>query len=82
MSISNDAEKAIKPAVFSIQQCQSTTDDEARVGKLELPGRQPIQTPNFLANTSRGVIPHISPDVIDPQAPVAGVFTAIEDCTN
>lgn len=81
MSGSDAAERAIKPSVFSIinNPSEASSGAKARTGKLELPGRQPIQTPNFLANTSRGVIPHISPDAILPQAPVPGVFTAIED---
>ena len=82
MSGSDAAERAIKPSVFSIinKSFEASSGTKARTGNLELPGRQPIQTPNFLANTSRGVIPHISPDAILPQAPVPGVFTAIEDC--
>ncbi|KFY01696.1 hypothetical protein V490_00807 [Pseudogymnoascus sp. VKM F-3557] len=50
-----------------------------RLGRITLKGRRTLDTPNFLALTSRGVVPHISPDVVGEQTEFAGVYTAIED---
>ena len=36
----------------------------ARLGRLAFPGRRPIDTPNFIAVTSRGTLPHVTPDNI------------------
>lgn len=52
----------------------------ARLGCISVKGRRTLDTPNFLALTSRGVVPHISPDVVGEQTKFAGVYTAIEDC--
>lgn len=52
----------------------------ARLGRISVKGRRTLDTPNFLALTSRGVVPHISPDVVGEQTEFAGVYTAIEDC--
>lgn len=51
-----------------------------RVGRLSIPGREPISTPNFLASTSRGVIPHLTPDVLARHTFTCGAFIALEDC--
>lgn len=78
------AESSIGAAISSaFTRLSSTTGDggsKARLGELALKGRDAIETPNFLAVTSRGVMPHISPDAIPSQATFPGVFTAIEDC--
>ncbi|KOS19765.1 Queuine tRNA-ribosyltransferase-like protein [Escovopsis weberi] len=34
----------------------------ARLGMLTLPNRKPIETPTYLAVTSRGSVPHLTPD--------------------
>jgi hypothetical protein len=57
-----------------------TTDDNARTGTLILKGRTGIETPNFLAIASRGVVPHITPDVILEHTAIGGVHMALEDC--
>lgn len=54
--------------------------DQYRLGELALAGRQKVQTPNFFPLTSRGSIPHLSQDMMRDHAPVAGIYTAIEDC--
>lgn len=50
-----------------------------RLGKLVIPERRPLETPNFFAITSRGVIPHISPDIIAAHTQIGGVHMALED---
>jgi queuine tRNA-ribosyltransferase subunit QTRTD1 len=51
-----------------------------RAGELARAGRQAIRTPNFLANTSRGIVPHISQDVFQKNTGINGVYMAYEDC--
>ncbi|KAI1772985.1 tRNA-guanine transglycosylase [Hypoxylon cercidicola] len=50
-----------------------------RVGQLALPKRKRIDTPNFFALTSRGAIPHMTPDVITKHTEVSGSYMALED---
>lgn len=52
----------------------------ARLGRLALPRRDAIDTPNFLAVTSRGVLPHLTPDNMSRYASFPGVYMAMEDC--
>ena len=52
----------------------------SRMGRLVVLGRSPLETPNFIAVSSRGVVPHMSPDVIAAHANMAGVHMALEDC--
>ncbi|KAH7033593.1 tRNA-guanine(15) transglycosylase-like protein [Microdochium trichocladiopsis] len=54
----------------------------ARVGRLALPrqrARLPIDTPNFIAITSRGSVPHMTPDVVTRHTQLAGAYMALED---
>ncbi|TDZ19419.1 Queuine tRNA-ribosyltransferase accessory subunit 2 [Colletotrichum orbiculare MAFF 240422] len=51
----------------------------ARVGRLTLSRRKPIETPNFIATASRGVIPHITPDNLAKHARFGAAYMALED---
>lgn len=51
-----------------------------RLGRLTVPGRSQLDTPNFFAVTSRGVIPHITPDVLASSTDIRGLHMALEDC--
>lgn len=51
-----------------------------RLGKLSVKGRHDVETPNFFSVTSRGVIPHLTPDVISSHTHIGGVHIALEDC--
>lgn len=51
-----------------------------RLGCLSLPKRKSISTPNFVGNTSRGIIPHISQDNFSKSLNLNGVYVALEDC--
>lgn len=74
----------LKPSIFTLYNTDNSNvvseSDGARLGCVSLPGRKSLETPNFLALTSRGVVPHISPDVVGEQTDFCGVYTAIEDC--
>ncbi|KAE9364646.1 putative Queuine tRNA-ribosyltransferase-like protein [Stipitochalara longipes BDJ] len=50
-----------------------------RLGRLSIQGRRDIETPNFFAVTSRGVIPHLTPDVVSSHTQIGGVHMALED---
>lgn len=52
----------------------------ARLGKLALPGRRAIDTPNFTAVTSRGVVPHLTPDIVSKYTFLNSAYMALEDC--
>lgn len=54
--------------------------DCARIGRLTIPGRKAMNTPNFFSVTSRGVVPHITPDVLLEHTDIRGVHMGIEDC--
>lgn len=51
-----------------------------RLGRLAVKSRQDLDTPNFLAVSSRGVVPHLTPDVISAHSRIGGVHMALEDC--
>ncbi|OKL63810.1 hypothetical protein UA08_00419 [Talaromyces atroroseus] len=51
----------------------------ARVGKVVLPGRKSIQTPHYVAITSRGVVPHLSPDVARNHTTLGCLYIGLED---
>lgn len=61
---------------------ESATDRvcSPRVGTLTIHESQVIATPHYLAIASRGVIPHLSQDVLAKHTDVKGVYMALEDC--
>lgn len=67
--------------IFSLLASDSSEElTAARLGRLSLKDRNQIETPNFLAVTSRGVVPHLTPDVVQEQTQFGGVHLALEDC--
>lgn len=60
---------------------KSTADSlSPRLARLALPCRRVIDTPHYLANTSRGVVPHITQDTFRRDTSIDGVYVALEDC--
>ncbi len=51
-----------------------------RLGSLVRAGRAAVETPHYLATTSRGVVPHVSPDVLQKSTDVSAVYIPLEDC--
>lgn len=51
-----------------------------RLGQIILRQHDPISTPSFVAATSRGVIPHITPDVVSRSTRIPAVYIGLEDC--
>jgi queuine tRNA-ribosyltransferase len=53
----------------------------ARLGRLAFAGgRRTMQTPNYLAVASRGVVPHLTPDNVTKHTTFDASYLAIEDC--
>ncbi len=77
MSMSED----LQDELFTLDSPNSSIkESNARTGKLTLKGRNVIETPNFLAITSRGAVPHITPDVMLEHTGIRGVHISLEDC--
>lgn len=51
-----------------------------RLARLSIPGRRIIDTPHYLAVTSRGVVPHITQDTFRRDTSINAVYIALEDC--
>ena len=51
-----------------------------RTGRLSFPGRATIDTPHYVAVSSRGAVPHISQDMIKSNTDIKSVYTGLEDC--
>lgn len=70
-----------KACIFTVTQPKVDDDESsARLGRLCVEGRKAVETPNFLAITSRGSVPHITPDVLSEHTSIEGVYLALEDC--
>jgi queuine tRNA-ribosyltransferase len=74
------AADVIKRVTFKILSDVDPNVAAPRLGKLAVGGRKEIETPNFFAVSSRGVIPHMTPDVIRASSQIGGVHMALEDC--
>jgi queuine tRNA-ribosyltransferase accessory subunit len=66
--------------IFRLLKGTSADGAAARLGRLALPQRRPVETPNFLDITSRGSIPHLTPDVVGKHVRSHGAYYALEDC--
>lgn len=51
-----------------------------RVGQLLARGRKPISTPHYAPPTSRGVVPHVSPDMLEKHTAISALYIGLEDC--
>ncbi|KAK0728393.1 tRNA-guanine(15) transglycosylase-like protein [Lasiosphaeria miniovina] len=52
----------------------------ARLGRLAIAARRTVDTPNYFAITSRGVVPHVTPDNLAKHlSDVGGAYMALED---
>ncbi|KAF3771054.1 tRNA-guanine transglycosylase [Cryphonectria parasitica EP155] len=64
---------------FDILKAVAGDGATARLGRLVLPKRQAVETPNFFTITSRGVVPHLTPDTIARYCQFPGAYLAMED---
>ncbi|KAK3946055.1 tRNA-guanine(15) transglycosylase-like protein [Diplogelasinospora grovesii] len=72
----NQPSEAMK---FELLKVAAKPEAAARLGRLLLPGRQPVSTPNFFAMTSRGSVPHVTPDNVSKHLNIGGSYMALED---
>lgn len=77
--INMSGEEMSEGNMFSIT--RASTGNAARTGLLNLPNRQPIKTPHYLALASRGAIPHLTQDNVAKHTDIRGAYMAVEDCT-
>lgn len=64
---------------FSLRHLENKTIPP-RLGRL-LSHTQNINTPNYVIPTSRGIVPHLTPDTMHRHCNVSAAYVALEDCT-
>lgn len=74
------ADMATSRAGFHILKASTRGPASARLGTLSIKGRKSIETPNFVAMSSRGVIPHLTPDMVIKATDFGAAHMALEDC--
>lgn len=57
-----------------------TASQGPRLGCLQVPRRPAINSPHYVATTSRGVVPHLSQDVLQKNTGISAAYIALEDC--
>lgn len=67
-------------AMFEILKSATADVGAARLGRLALANRRVMETPNYLAVASRGVIPHLTPENMERYTEFDAAYMAIEDC--
>ncbi|KAH7371842.1 putative Queuine tRNA-ribosyltransferase-like protein [Cadophora sp. MPI-SDFR-AT-0126] len=77
-SLNGVSEKSTK-LLFEILSHVDPSVSGPRLGRLSLPRRRDVLTPDFFAIGSRGVVPHITSDVISAHTQFGGVHMALED---
>lgn len=80
MTTTQSEELAQLPEEIMFSITKASSGYRARVGTLKALDKPAIETPHFLAVTSRGVVPHLSQDTFARQTDISGVYTALEDC--
>ena len=51
-----------------------------RLGQLAVQGLPVVSTPSFVVPTSRGVVPHVTQDLMSKVTRVPAVYIGLEDC--
>ena len=57
-----------------------TWEDGPRIGRLSFPNRVPIETPHYVAISSRGAVPHLTQDMMRDNTQIGAIYVALEDC--
>ena len=73
------AEHSSKVIAFHLLRSHSDKD-APRLGRLTFQGRNPIQTPHYVAVSSRGAVPHLSQDMTRDNTSIRAIYAAVEDC--
>ncbi|KAF2769746.1 tRNA-guanine transglycosylase [Teratosphaeria nubilosa] len=64
--------------LFAIIQ-QTTARLGSRLGRLSIPGRHAVETPHYLAITSRGAVPHLTQDTFARSTGITSAYVGLED---
>ncbi len=80
MVTSIEEEEELKEGMNFSLLSPSTTRMAPRLARLALKGRNAINTPHYVAITSRGVVPHLSQDMVKKHTNLGGAYVALEDC--
>ena len=72
--------ESVRKVLFEVLSHVDSNLAGPRLGRLVVQGRKELETPGFMAVSSRGVVPHISPDVLAANTQIGGVHMALEDC--
>jgi len=67
---------------FNILPSPSIAGTSARIGRLIVSKGYVLDTPTFISQSSRGVVPHLSHDTLRNHTNIKGVYTALEDCSS
>lgn len=67
------------PLPFDLRSYDST-DNGLRLGTLSVNGRRTINTPHYIALSSRGTVPHLTQDMMRDNTAITGIYAALEDC--
>lgn len=68
-----------KPLTFDLRAYDSN-DSGLRIGTLSVDGRRTIDTPHYVALSSRGTVPHLTQDMMRDNSAITGIYAALEDC--
>jgi hypothetical protein len=79
-SISPPLSARTKNALSFVSSALGSNQYGPRLGRLSFQGRSSIETPHYLALSSRGVIPHLSQDMVKENTAINGFYSALEDC--
>ncbi|OLN84873.1 Queuine tRNA-ribosyltransferase-like protein [Colletotrichum chlorophyti] len=74
-----DQERNTGGMIFEIFKTAAAGSSVARLGRLSLSKRKPMETPNYIAVASRGVLPHVTPDNLAKHANFGAAYMALED---
>lgn len=61
-------------------QCPNPGANKPRIGRLSFQDRVPIETPHYVAASSRGTVPHLSQDMMRGNTRINAMYAALEDC--
>ncbi|KAL3478411.1 tRNA-guanine transglycosylase family protein [Aspergillus californicus] len=68
------------PQMFNFTILTSTSPVLApRLGRLSIAGRKSLSTPHYIPLTSRGMVPHLSHDVMSDSTSIGSLYMGLED---
>lgn len=79
-AISQPLPARTKSALSFVSTALGSNQCGPRQGWLSCQGRKLIETPHYLAISSRGSVPHLTQDMVRENTTISGLYTALEDC--